>query len=66
MLITAYLRRLLVAMMLLAAPKASALQYERLNIDPLRVSITATGPIVPGDFDRLTAFVERCLSQTAS
>ena len=43
---------------LLAPLDASALQYQRFPIDPPLIGITATGPIVPGDFDRLTAFVE--------
>ena len=60
MVITAYLRRLLVAIsaLLLAAPEASALQYGRSSLDLPLVGITATGPIVPGDFDRLAALVE--------
>ena len=60
MVITAYLRRLLVAIsaLLLAAPEASALQYRRSSFDLPLVGITATGQIVPGDFDRLAALVE--------
>jgi hypothetical protein len=59
MVITAYLRRLLVAIsaLLLATPEASALKYKQSFHDPL-ARITATGQIVPGDFDRLAAFVE--------
>jgi hypothetical protein len=40
------------------ACRRAALQYKRSSLDPL-VRITATGPIVRGDFDRLAALVER-------
>ena len=60
-----YVRRLLaVASGLLLAPApASALQYRQLPLDPPYVGITATGPIVPGDFARLGAFI-KTLSQS--
>ena len=38
--------------------EASAFQYQRLHLDPPLVGITVTGPIVPGDFDRLSAFIK--------
>ena len=60
-----YVRRLLaVASGLLLAPApASALQYRQLPLDPPYVGITATGPIVTGDFARLGAFI-KTLSQS--
>ncbi len=60
-----YVRRwLAVASGLLLAPApASALQYRQLPLDPPYVGITATGPIVPGDFARLGAFI-KTLSQS--
>src|SRR6478672_3476395 len=59
MVITARLQRLLVAIsaLLVAAPGASALQYGRSSRHLPLVGITATGAIVPGDFDRLAALV---------
>lgn len=52
-------RLLAVASWLLLAPvQGSALQYRRVAFDPPLVGITAIGPIVPGDFDRLDAFVK--------
>jgi len=60
-----YVRRLLaVASGLLLAPApASALQYRQLPLDPPYIGITAKGPIVLGDFDRLGAFI-KTLSQS--
>ena len=60
-----YVRRwLAVASGLLLAPApASALQYRQLPLDPPYLGITATGPIVPGDFARLGAFI-KTLSQS--
>jgi hypothetical protein len=59
MVITAYSQRLLVAIsaLLLAASEASALQYGRSSLHLPLVGITATGTIVPGDFDRLAGLV---------
>jgi hypothetical protein len=53
--VTWYARSLLaVAGALLLAPvPTSALQYGQVSLAPPYVGITATGPIVPGDFDRL-------------
>ena len=63
--VTWYVRCLLaVASGLLLAPAAAyALQYGQVPLDPPYVGITATGPIVPGDFDRLGAFI-KTLSQS--
>ena len=63
--VTWYVRRwLAVASGLLLVPvPASALQYGQVPLDPPYVGITATGPIVPGDFDRLSAFI-KTLSQS--
>jgi len=60
-------RRLLAvtSWLLLASVPASALQYGELSLDPPYVGITATGPIVPGDFDRLGAFI-KTLSQSGT
>jgi hypothetical protein len=44
--------------LLLATVDASALQYRRLSLEPSLIGITVTGPIVPGDFDRLRAFLQ--------
>ena len=38
--------------------EAFALQYDRVPVDPPFVVVTATGPIVAGDFDRLSAFIQ--------
>jgi hypothetical protein len=46
-----------------SATCASALQYQRVPLDPPLIGVAATGPIVPGDFDRLDAFI-RTLPQT--
>ena len=56
-----YLRQSLLALsvLLIAAPEASALQYGTVESSPPLTSITATGPIVPGDFDRLDAFIAK-------
>ena len=54
---------LFLAAVLLLVGEASALQYQRFPLDPPLVGITATGPIVPGDFDRLSAFI-KTLSQS--
>ena len=56
------LRRLLVTaggafVFLTSIDAASALQYQRVPLDPPLIGIAATGPIVPGDFDRLDAFI---------
>jgi len=37
---------------------ADAIQYQRVPFDPPAVFISARGPIIPGDFDRLVNFVE--------
>ena len=65
MAITSYLRHLLLAMgaLLLMAPDASALQFKRLPFDHPLLGIAATGPIVTGDLDRLSAFI-KTLSQS--
>ena len=49
--------------LLLGPVPASALQYRQFPLEPPYVGITATGPIVPGDFDRLGAFI-KMLSQS--
>jgi hypothetical protein len=41
----------------LSTTYTSALQYQRVPVDPPLIGIAATGPIVPGDFDRLDAFI---------
>ena len=43
---------------LLAPVKAYALQYRLLSQEPPLLAITAIGPIVPGDFDRLGAIIQ--------
>ena len=44
--------------LLLLPLEASALQYARGSLAPPLIAITATGPIIPGDSDRLRAFVK--------
>ena len=44
--------------LLLGPVPVSALQYGQFPLEPPYVGITATGPIVPGDFDRLGAFIK--------
>ena len=63
--VTRYVRHwLAVASGLLLVPvPASALQYGQVPLDFRYVGITATGPIVPGDLDRLSAFI-KTLSQS--
>jgi Clp protease len=65
MFIRSYMGRLLAAIggLLFTPHEAFALQYGRITFDPPLIGITATGPIVAGDFDRLDAFV-KTLSQT--
>jgi TPR repeat protein len=60
MVIRSYLVRLfaVLGVLLLASGDAFALQYARLATDRPVVGLTAIGPIVPGDFDRLNAFLE--------
>jgi hypothetical protein len=45
-------------LLFLSTTSASALQYQRVALDPPLIGIVATGPIVPGDFDRLDAFIQ--------
>ncbi len=43
---------------LLAPSQASALQYDRVQLEPDVIGITAKGPIVPGDAARLSKFLD--------
>jgi hypothetical protein len=44
--------------LLLAPSQASALQYGRVQVEPDVIAITITGPIVPGDMERLGSFLD--------
>jgi hypothetical protein len=44
--------------LLLAPVQASALQYDRVQVEPDVIAITVIGPIVPGDMDRLGSFLD--------
>ena len=67
MFIRSRLRHLLTAasgaLLFFTSAGASALQYQRVPLDARMIGIGATGPIVPGDFYRLRAFIGK-LPQT--
>ena len=67
MFIRSRLRHLLTAasgaLLCFTSAGASALQYQRVPLDARMIGIGATGAIVPGDFDRLRAFIGK-LPQT--